>query len=247
MKQKILALTGGAVFFAASAWASSGGVHWTYEGHGGPENWGVLSPEFATCSTGKNQTPINITDTVEAELFPLDLKYNAVPLDIVNNGHTVQVNYAPGSTLSFNGITFDLLQFHFHTPSENHIEGNSFLMEAHLVHKNGSGGLGVVGVTFDAGEENPFIAKIWEHLPAKSGDHNKVNYVQLNVADMLPVSKDYYRFNGSLTTPPCSEGVLWLMMKNSVTVSSEQVLKIHRIMGDNNRPLQPVNARPILR
>jgi carbonic anhydrase len=196
---------------------------------------------------GKNQTPINIDTTIEAELSSLDFKYDAVPLDIINNGHTVQVNYAAGSTLTLDGNTYDLLQFHFHTPSENHIGAKSFPMEAHLVHKNKDGGLGVIGVMFAAGEENPFLAQIWKHLPAEAHGHNQVADVHVNVMDMLPTNKDYYRFNGSLTTPPCSEGVLWLMMKDAVNVSHEQVVQINKIMGNNNRPLQPVNARPVLR
>ncbi len=246
MKEKILAIAGGAVLVAATAWAS-GAVHWTYEGHEGPENWGSLNPDYAACAVGRNQTPINITSTIEAELSPLEIKYKAVPLDIINNGHTIQVNYAPGSTLTLDGHSYDLLQFHFHTPSENHIEAKSFPMEAHLVHKDKNGGLGVIGVMFAAGEENPFLANIWKHLPAKAHTHNKIDTVKLNVTDMLPVSKDYYRFNGSLTTPPCSEGVLWLMMKNPVKVSSDQVEQFSKIIGENNRPIQPTNARPILR
>ncbi|MBU0961140.1 MAG: carbonic anhydrase family protein [Proteobacteria bacterium] len=247
MKATVIAALGAGLLMAATAGASGQDTHWGYSGHEGPEFWGDLSHDYAICKTGKNQSPIDVDSLVEAELSPIVFQYNAVPLDIVNNGHTVQVNYAPGSTITVNGHTYNLLQFHFHTPSENTVKGQFFAMEAHLVHSDDAGNLSVVGVMFEEGAENPFLAGIWSHMPEKAGVSKSLPEVTLNVKDMLPSNKSYYRFNGSLTTPPCSEGVNWMLLQNPVPVSRAQADKFHTLMGgDNNRPVQPVNARPIL-
>ncbi len=248
MQKKIIGMLGCTALVAVSAWAgASGKAHWEYSGHEGPEHWGALSVDYSVCATGKNQTPINITNAIEADLPTIELSYKAVPLDIINNGHTVQVNYAAGSTIMVGGHSFDLLQFHFHTPSENHIDAKSYPMEAHLVHKDKNGALGVIGVMFEDGTENSFLAKFWEKLPEKAHAHVTDDAIQLNVAEMLPKKQEYYRFNGSLTTPPCSEGVYWMVMKEAVSISQDQKVKIHKIMGDNNRPIQPLNARLLLK
>jgi len=247
MKKQLFPMLGATLLATGIAYAS-GSVHWGYEGHEGPENWGSLSKDFAICSSGKNQSPINLTKTIEAKLSPIKIDYKAVPLSIINNGHTIQVNYAAGSSISLDGHTFDLLQFHFHTPSENHIDGKSFPMEGHLVHRDAEGNLGVIAVMFNEGTKNPFIDTIWQHMPKKAGSTNTVSDVSINVNDMLPVNRDYYRFNGSLTTPPCSEGVVWMVLKNASQVSKQQVNEFHTLMGhDNNRPIQPCYARPVLK
>lgn len=247
MKVTVIASVGAGLLLAGTAWASGQGAHWGYSGHEGPMFWGDLSHEYAICKSGKNQSPINVDFLIEAELSPLVFQYDAAPLDIVNNGHTVKINYAPGSTVTVDGHTYNLLQFHFHTPSENTVKGQFFAMEAHLVHADDAGNLGVVGVMFEDGAENPFIEEIWAHMPEKAGVTKSLPEVTLNVKDMLPANKAYYRFNGSLTTPPCSEGVNWMLLKTPVSVSRAQAEKFHALMGgDNNRPVQPVNARPVL-
>jgi carbonic anhydrase len=221
--------------------------HWGYAGEAGPENWSKLDPKFAMCALGRNQSPIDLAGFVEADLKPLKLVYRPGAVDIVNNGHTVQVNYAPGSTLDVNGRSFELKQFHFHAPSENRIAGRQFPLEAHLVHADKEGNLAVVAVMFQAGATNALLAKLWEKLPAKAGEKAGLP-AGLDVALFLPADRDYYRFNGSLTTPPCSEGVWWLVMKKPASASAAQIDQFTRTIGfANNRPVQPVNARPVLR
>jgi carbonic anhydrase len=231
----------------ASPVLASGGAHWGYTGHESPEHWGELSPKFQLCATGKNQAPIDLHAMIEAELMPLGIAYKAGGEEVVNNGHSIQVNYTPGSTLDVDGHIFELKQFHFHTPSENTIEGESFPMEMHLVHLDESGNIAVIGVMFKEGEENAELAKAWSVMP-KQADQKAAPAAVLDAAVLLPENRDYYRFNGSLTTPPCTEGVTWIVMKEPVTVSAEQVEAFAHVMHHpNNRPVQPVNARPVLK
>jgi carbonic anhydrase len=220
--------------------------HWGYEGEAGPQNWGKLDGKFATCSGGKNQSPIDLKTFIEADLKPLKLDYRAGITDMVNNGHTVQVNSTPGSALSIDGITFELSQFHFHSPSENKINGKHFPLEGHLVHADKDGNLAVVAVMFQEGAANALLAKLWEKMPNKAGEKSEIS-TGLSVAQLLPKQRDYYRFNGSLTTPPCSEGVRWFVMKKSATVSKAQIERFSQAVGvANNRPIQATNARAIL-
>jgi carbonic anhydrase len=237
--------------FAAAVALGPGGPaaaqHWGYSGEAGPDNWSKVDPKFAMCALGRNQSPIDLAGFVEAELKPLKLAYKAGAADIVNNGHTVQVNYAPGSTLAVDGRTFELKQFHFHAPSENKVGGKQFPLEAHLVHADKDGNLAVVAVMFQEGAANAFLGKLWEKMPAKAGEKADLP-AGLSATRLLPAERDYFRFNGSLTTPPCSEGVWWLVMKKPVSVSKAQVGQFSKTLGfANNRPVQPVHARPVLR
>ena len=246
IKQASIVL-GTAFLSAGIAYASGEKGHWGYSGEGGPENWGHLSPEFEMCGKGKNQSPINISSMIESELPPIAFSYVPSPLDVVNNGHSIMESFAPGSTITVAGHTYELQQIHWHTPSENHINGQSFPMEAHLVHADKDGNLAVIGIMYTRGLENDSIASIWSNLPSTTDAVSKNASVTVNPADMLPADRDYYLFNGSLTTPPCSEGVRWLVMKNPVEASTEQIEKFHSLFHiDTNRPLQPVNARPVL-
>lgn len=222
------------------------GTHWGYSGDIGPANWVKLKPEFSACS-GKNQSPINVSGLIEAQLPPLKFDYKQGGSEVVNNGHAIQVNYDAGSAIEADGIRFELKQFHFHSPSENQINGKSFPLEAHLVHADKDGNLAVVSVMFDEGKENPAVAKAWSQMPKSEGGKNTLP-VKLSATALLPGSHDYYRYNGSLTTPPCSEGVRWFVMKKPLTVSKQQVETFTRTLGfANNRPVQAINARPILK
>ena len=222
-------------------------AHWTYEGEAGPENWGKLDPKFVMCGIGRNQSPIDLSRFVEAELAPLKVNYKAAASEIVNNGHTLQVNYTPGSTLMVDGREFELKQFHFHAPSENTMNGKHFPLEGHLVHADKDGNLAVVAVMFSEGAANPLLTKLWQNIPAKKGDQS-VLPAGLNVKALLPTLRSHYAFNGSLTTPPCSEGVRWLVIRQPATASKAQVESFAKTIGeDNNRPVQPVNARAVLR
>jgi carbonic anhydrase len=234
---------------AAIGWTgtSLAQTHWGYAGEAAPENWSKLDPKFALCGLGRNQSPVDLAGFVEADLKPLKFSYAAGAADIVNNGHTVQVNYAPGSTVTADGRTFQLAQVHFHAPSENKIGGKQFPLEGHLVHQDKDGNLAVVAVMYQEGAANPLLAKLWGAMPAKAGE-KKALPAGLSAASLLPADRDYYRFNGSLTTPPCSEGVWWLVMKKAATASKAQIEQFSKTVGfANNRPIQPVNARPVLR
>ncbi len=221
-------------------------THWSYSGPGGPEHWGELAKEFSTCTTGKNQSPVNLTGMIDGKLAEIKVNYKAGGNEIVNNGHTIQVNYEPGSTINVSGHTFELEQFHFHTPSENTIEGHSYPMEAHFVHADPDGNLAVIAVMFNEGKANTGLEKVWARMPEQAGDHQALESV-VDAGILLPQQHDYYRFNGSLTTPPCSEGVWWLVMKQVDTASKEQIEKFaHTMHHPNNRPLQAINARMIL-
>lgn len=221
--------------------------HWGYEGEAGPQNWAKLDSKFAMCGLGKNQSPIDLTGFVEADLKPLKFAYKAGATEILNNGHTVQVDYAPGSSLTVGSRVFELKQFHFHSPSENTINGKQFPLEGHLVHADKDGNLSVVAVMFREGAANPLLMKLWEKMPSKAGDKNALS-TGLSVSQILPAERDYYRFDGSLTTPPCSEGVLWLVIKKPATASKAQIEQFSKVLEHpNNRPVQPVNARAVLK
>lgn len=225
------------------------GSSWSYDGDTGPENWGELSPEYAMCSVGMSQSPVNIsTDTtVESALALLKFNYQAGGAEFINNGHTVQVNYQTGSTLTVNNQPYELKQFHFHSPSENAIDGKLYPLEVHLVHANAEGQLAVVGIFFQEGAANATLGEFWHDMPMQAGEKVALSNA-VNVADMLPYSRSYYRFSGSLTTPPCSEGVTWLVLKEAVSVSAEQLERFIQAAGPvSNRPVQPLNARVVLK
>ena len=225
---------------------SASGAHWEYFGDAGPDNWAKLSPEYSACA-GKNQSPINLTGFIEAKLKPIVFNYKFGSEEILNNGHTVQINAVPGSCISVDGVQFELKQFHFHAPSENLINGKSFPLEAYLVHVDNEGNLAVVAVMFTEGKANKALEKAWAQMPKKEGD-KLILSSGISPREILPRHRDYYRFNGSLTTPPCSEGVRWLVMKHPISASKEQIEEFAHLMHHpNNRPVQPVNARPVLK
>jgi carbonic anhydrase len=247
MVRQVIVVLSAVLLLSAGAFAEEGGHHWGYSGHEGPEHWGEMNPEFRACAEGKNQSPINLTNFIEADLAPLQIDYKPGTKEILHNGHAVQVNYAGGSSITVDGHTFELKQFHFHAPSENRINGKSFPMEAHFVHADKDGNLAVIAVMMEEGSANKLMTELWKKMPGKAGDTKALD-ADLNASGLLPENHDYYRFNGSLTTPPCTEGVYWLVMKEPVQVSKEQVEKFEQAMHHpNNRPVQPVNARPVLK
>ena len=222
------------------------GAHWGYSGDVGPDRWVKLKPEFSACA-GKNQSPIDVSGLIEAQLPPVKFDYKQGGSEVVNNGHAIQVNYDAGSGIEVDGTRFDLKQFHFHSPSENRINGKSFPLEAHLVHADKDGNLAVVSVMFDEGKENSAVGAAWGQMPKSAGGKNALPN-KVAATGILPADRDYYRYNGSLTTPPCSEGVRWIVMKKPLTVSKQQIETFQKTIGfANNRPLQAVNARPVLK
>jgi len=215
-------------------------AHWDYEGEMGPENWGK---EFPTCGKGKSQSPLNIKGPFEKVRFNVVPDYKPGPLKILNNGHTIQVNVAPGSKLRIDGKAFELLQFHFHRPSEEHINGKPSAMVIHFVHKNESGELAVLGVLLQEGNENPGIKTLWTYAPPKEGPEVAPENVAFNPGNLLPREMDFFHYDGSLTTPPCTEKVKFYILKTQVNIAKEQITQFPFKM--NARPVQPLNERKI--
>jgi carbonic anhydrase len=221
--------------------------HWEYEGTTGPASWGKLSPDNVMCEKGRNQSPVDIEEVMHAPEKPLQPKYPVSSKEtIINNGHTVQVDFEAGNTLVVDNVTFTLKQMHFHAPSENQIGGRTFPMEAHFVHADAQGNLLVVAVMFQEGHENAELAKVCAALPENPGPASPLSTAVSPLA-LLPKSMAYYRFSGSLTTPPCTEGVRWLVLKAPVPASKAQIEAVeHAIKHHNNRPVQPLNGRVVV-
>ena len=215
-------------------------AHWDYEGAMGPENWGK---EFPTCGKGKSQAPLNIKGPFEKVRFSVAPDYKQGQLKIVNNGHTIQVNVPVGSKIRIDGRAYDLLQFHFHRPSEEHIDGKPSVMVVHFVHKNLEGELAVLAVMLREGNENPGIKTLWTHAPPKEGPEVVPDGVMFNPANLLPREMDFFHYDGSLTTPPCTEKVKFFILKSQVNIGKEQVTDFPFKM--NARPIQAPNGRPI--
>lgn len=220
-------------------------IHWSYAGEGGPENWGELEAAYQACGLGKEQSPINLTNGMPTDLANIQFSYEESEITILNNGHAVQVNYDEGSSIVANGSTYNLLQFHFHTPSEHSVGGLLYPAELHLVHANSDGQLAVVGVLVEEGAENDTFAAIWNNLPSEQSEAESIG-LKINAADMLPENQIIYRYNGSLTTPPCSEQVLWSVMQDPIEMSFEQISAFSDLFAhDTNRPIQPLNNRTL--
>jgi carbonic anhydrase len=223
--------------------------HWSYQGGTGPAKWGKLEEDYQVCGLGHTQSPIDIQDAVakKADLAPIAFDYKPSPLKLIDNGHTVQVTYAPGSSITAQGKRYELVQFHFHHPSEEKVNGKRADMVAHLVHKDADGNLAVVAVLLHHGAANALIDTLWKHLPTRKEQEVDAPGVDINAADLLPANHDaYYAYTGSLTTPPCSENVAWFVMKAPTTVSSEEVARFAKLYPMNARPTQPLNGREIL-
>lgn len=225
--------------------ASAQDVHFTYEGEDGPENWGTLSTDWASCGEGQAQSPINISGAIGVDLSDIEMNYQESAMNIFNNGHTIQVNYDEGSSITYNEIDYQLLQFHFHHPSEHILDGASAPMEIHFVHRSASGSLAVVGVMLMEGDEaNAAYAPIFEHLPAEESEADAMG-MTINAADLIPAGSSFYTYNGSLTTPPCTEIVRWLVLAEPVTLSAEQIEAFGAIFENNARPTQELNTRDL--
>jgi carbonic anhydrase len=231
---------------AAPVAAQHGSVaHWEYEGTGGPTHWGTLDNAYKKCSAGKEQSPIDIRGAKPVDLPPISFSYKPSPLKLIDNGHTVQVTYAPGSFITVGNQRYELQQFHFHHPAEEKVAGKSYPMVAHLVHKNAAGRLAVVAVLLNKGTANPLVDKLWRYLPFAPGKEVTPQGESIDASDLLPATKGYFTFNGSLTTPPCSEGVTWFVLKVPTQVSAGEVLTFARRYPHNARPTQPLNGRVI--
>jgi len=222
-------------------------AHWGYSGHEGPQHWGELSAAYEACASGKHQSPVNLQGFSKAPHPALKVSYTPGGSHIVHNGHTIQVNYDEGSSIRLDDQVYQLKQFHFHSPSENTVEGHAYPMEAHFVHADAEGNLAVVAVLFRAGKHNAELEKAWAQMPGNAGESRELS-TPVNANALLPRYRTYYRFDGSLTTPPCTEGVKWFVMAHAETASPEQLERFtHTMHHPNNRPVQPLNSRLVTR
>jgi carbonic anhydrase len=219
-------------------------VHWSYDGEGGPQAWGRLEPEFSTCRTGQRQSPIDIQGGIAVELEAIRFEYQPGAFRVLDTGHTVQVIVAPGNFLTVGGRRYELQQFHFHRPSEERINGRQFAMSAHLVHRSDDGRLAVVAVLMDEGRGHPAVQLVWNNLPLEKHEE-QLAPVALDPAALLPEDRRYITYMGSLTTPPCSEGVLWMVMKEPASLSPEQAAIFAKLYPMNARPVQSASGRLI--
>ena len=244
----------GSMFAArgAAAPAPAHSAHWSYEGADGPAQWGAIDPHNIACQTGGEQSPIDITPSRLMQvdwLTPITLRYKpAKQLRLVNNGHTYQVNYERGSRMTFLGQEYELVQFHFHTPSEHTVNGRAADMELQLVHAmpDAPSRLAILGILIVEGRENAALAKFWEQMPQKETKDPVPLNVELNPQDFIPQNTRYYAYNGSLTTPPCTQGVQWVVLKEAITASRAQIQKFKDVFKMNARPVQPVKDRFIM-
>ena len=247
IRARAAAMVGHEVAAPAAEAHATGEVHWSYDGNNGPQAWGQLKPDFNLCAIGKRQSPINIEDSAAllGPAEPILFNYPPSSASVVNNGHTIQVDVTGDNRIMVRGSEFKLLQFHFHHPSEERVNYQSFAMVAHLVHRNTEGQLAVVAVLLEPGPANPLIDKVWTYMPLDAADRVRMPAGILELAQLLPKDQRYYQFLGSLTTPPCSEGVLWMVLKQPVTVSREQLRLFAQLFPNNARPVQPVNGRAV--
>jgi carbonic anhydrase len=219
---------------------------WDYGESRGPSHWGELKPEFALCKSGHRQSPIDIRNPRKVDLPPVQFDYRPSPLHIIDNGHTIMINYGPGSFMSVGGKKYALKQFHFHRPSEEKINGEGYEMVVHLVHADEEGELAVVAVLLQKGEDNRLVHELWNDLPKDKGKEGYLDRIQIDVAELLPADRGYYTFPGSLTTPPCSENVTWFVLKHPVTVSAAEIEQFSKLYRHDARPTQPLYDRVVL-
>lgn len=239
MKKTILSLALATLIYAPSAFSHAG--DWGYAEHNGPHHWQGL------CQSGKNQSPVNIHHALHTRnITPVHLDYHHAQGQVVNNGHTIQFNLASNQFIEIGGVRYKLIQLHFHSPSEHKIDGKLFPMEMHLVHQNADGQLAVVAVMFEEGKQNSALDRLWQAVPKNQSEDGPLPN-GLDLAQLLPKEKDFYTLNGSLTTPPCSEGVRWVIMQTPMSLSDEQLKQFNQFYHGNNRPVQPINARYILK
>ncbi|MDQ0901052.1 MULTISPECIES: carbonic anhydrase [unclassified Paenibacillus] len=225
-------------------------AHWSYSGDTGPAKWTTLDPQYAACANGSEQSPIDIELSqlkVDKELGKFETNYKPTVFTLMNNGHTIQANDASGSNIiTVEGKVYTLVQLHFHKPSENQINGKTFDMEMHLVHKNSEGKLAVLGVLIKSGSENKQLAEMFSKLPKEETKEDlKLDQV-IDLNALLPQDKKAFRYKGSLTTPPCSEGVDWTVLEETIELSDKQIQGFGAIFSDDHRPVQPLNGRTVV-
>lgn len=247
----------GAIFIAIAScmnsYAESGNtsshpdqIEWGYGTENGPAVWGQLSPEYALCAAGTHQSPIDLVNPTSAALPAIAFNYQPAALNIRNNGHTIEVAFPKGNWIEVDSTRYELLQFHFHAPSEHTVAGQPFAMEMHLVHQSEDGALAVVGVLIERGKDHIAFNPLWAYLPSTLGAAQQIEQIAIDAGDLLPSARASYRYDGSLTTPPCSEGVKWFVLTTPIELSEAQIATFAAIIHGNNRPVQPLNGRQLL-
>ncbi len=219
-------------------------VEWSYSGETGPDHWGELSPDYVLARTGKQQSPIDLTGASAGNSEALRFDYHASQIDLVYNGHTIEEIEDHKSLLFIGEKEFVLEQFHFHSPSEHTVDGKHFAMEMHLVHKSSDGNVAVVAVFIEEGDDNAAYDVVWDYLPNDANRERKQS-TTVDAGALLPQRRQHFSYTGSFTTPPCTEDVQWIVMKNAVALSKEQIARFRAIIDHNNRPVQPLNGRTI--
>lgn len=243
MKKTIFLATAAVLLAGVGGGLAAEAPHWTYAGEHGPAHWADLDPAYATCAVGQYQSPIDLGAGGEEASAPVEAQYETIPLTVLNNGHTVQITAEAAGRLQSSGTTYDLVQVHFHAPSEHVIDGRPVPVEAHFVHKAADGRLAVLGVFVVAGAENPALAALLPHMPATATPAQTFPAVSIDLNMLLPADRSVYRYGGSLTTPPCTEGVAWHVLKAPVTASPLQIETLSQVLHGNARPVQPLNGR----
>ncbi|MDE3001135.1 MAG: carbonic anhydrase family protein [Gemmatimonadota bacterium] len=218
---------------------------WGYGAENGPAAWGRLSADYALCADGLRQSPVDLRNPTPASLPAITFNYRPTPLNVHNNGHTIEVASNGENWLGVGGERYDLAQYHFHAPSEHTVAGRSFDMEMHLVHRNEKGALAVIGVLIRRGRRHVAFDPVWEHLPQSAGEMKRIEGVSVNPADLLPPDTRAYRYDGSLTTPPCSQDVSWFVIATPMEMSEAQIAAFEAIFHNNNRPVQALNGREV--
>lgn len=228
----------------AAASAPKSSVVWSYTGEGAPDRWGQLQPEFRQCAIGTRQSPIDLRDTIKVDQEKIQFDYKPSNFSVIDDGHTIQVNVAPGNSIQIMGRRYELVQFHFHRPSEERINGRQYDMSVHLVHQDAEGRLAMIAVLLERGQDQALVQTVWNYLPLERGDAYEAP-VPIDLNQLLPKERGYFSYMGSMTTPPCSEGVLWLVFRQPVPVSSQQISVFSRLYPMNARPLQAQTGRLI--
>ena len=229
--------------------ATANSPSWGYLGQEGPEFWGSLAPEYQGCGIGRRQSPIDLTESISAQLAEVKIDYQPSGLKILNNGHTIEAIYDAGSFITLDNRRYELVQFHFHRPSEHLVDGSPYDMELHLVHQDPNAyALAVLGILLKQGKTNSALEMVWEHMPMTEGPEQSIKDVTIDANQLIPSDTDsFYHYYGSLTTPPCSEIVDWLVYKQPIEVSAAQIAKFaDAIPFANARPAHPLNNRFLL-
>lgn len=218
---------------------------WGYTGANAAPYWGTLDPSYEACESGEKQSPINISKFLQEDLPNIEPGYTSSPLVVKNSGHTIEVGFQPGGGFSVGGVQYHLKHAHFHTPSEHYLDGAPYPMELHFVHQADDRTLGVIAAMMKVGEHNPVIEGVWLNTPISTGGEKVIDSVEISAGDLLPASLEYYKYEGSLTTPPCTEGVQWHVLKDPIELSEKQLKAFQALFPVNARPVQALNDRVI--